>query len=88
MFVGVNDELASYKDSVWLHEELQNGYGNNPKPVVYYKEYDAGHYTFIVGKDMSYMDDVVELLAKYNIVSDSDKDSEKKFYGRNDFFEK
>jgi len=37
---------------------------------------------------MSYMDDVVELLAKYNIVSESDKDSEKKFYGRDDFFEK
>ena len=58
MYVGIYDELVSYKDSEWLYDQLQSGYGDNPKPVIFYKQLDAGHYTFMVGKDMSYMDEV------------------------------
>ena len=37
MFIGFNDELVSFEDSHWLYNELQNGYGDNHKPVIFYK---------------------------------------------------
>ena len=34
--------------------------------VVYYEELEAGHSTFMVGKDMSYLKKVITLLKQYN----------------------
>jgi len=34
--------------------------------LVHYQELEAGHTTFMVGKDMSYLNKVVELIEKYN----------------------
>lgn len=34
--------------------------------VIHYEELEAGHTTFMVGKDMSYLKKVITLLKKYN----------------------
>ena len=74
MFTGTFDELVSHQDSQWLYKELQSGYGDNPKPVLFSKDLHAGHYTFMVGKDMSYMDDVSKLIGKYNVANVANED--------------
>jgi hypothetical protein len=58
MFVGNVDKLADPQDALWAYKEIGT-------PVVFYKEYDAGHLTFMIGKDMSYFNDVMALLAQY-----------------------
>lgn len=59
MFVGDKDELADVADNQWAKTQLQNS-------LVYYKEYNLGHLTFMVANDMSYFQDVLQVLAKYN----------------------
>ena len=58
MFVGNVDKLADPEDALWAYKEIGT-------PVVFYKEYNAGHLTFMIGKDMSYFNDVMALLAQY-----------------------
>jgi hypothetical protein len=52
--------LSCPKDVEWLANEL------NKDVVVYYKEYELGHDSFIIGKDMSYMNDVINTINKYS----------------------
>ena len=52
MFVGLKDELGDPKDAEKTRSLM------NPKSLIYYQELNAGHETFIVGKDMSYFDTV------------------------------
>ena len=35
--------------------------------MVSYKEVEAGHKTFLIGKEMSYLDDVFDLLKQYHL---------------------
>lgn len=58
MMVGKSDLLGSVEDNRWLKEQL----GNN---IVFYKEYDYGCSSFYIAKDMSYLDEVADLLYKY-----------------------
>ena len=58
MLVGTSDSLADTKDNHWAHDKMKND-------VVFYKEYNLGHLSFMVAKDMSYFNDVKALLAKY-----------------------
>lgn len=56
---GNEDRLANPKDVEWLKEEL----GDN---CIYSKVYDGmGHSTFMVAKDMSWFNDVIELIDMY-----------------------
>ena len=56
MFTGLDDILADLTDSRWTRDTI----GDN---IVYYEEINAGHMTFLVGKDMSYWtEDVMHLL--------------------------
>ena len=62
MFVGTKDDLGDVVDAKWTAALL-----NHSGPaIVHYQELEAGHTTFMVGKDMSYLNKVVELLEKYN----------------------
>lgn len=51
MFVGSKDDLGDTIDARWARDEITVG-GNAMK---FYKEYEAGHASFMVGKDMSYL---------------------------------
>lgn len=58
MIVGKYDLLGDVDDNRWLRDQL----GSN---VVYYKEYEQGHASFYFAKDMSYLDDIVNLINTY-----------------------
>ena len=59
MFIGSKDELATMEDNRWVKSQVET--------VVMYKEYDFGHMSFLVGKDMTYFtEDVMSLLQKYH----------------------
>ena len=60
MFTGKDDILADLTDSRWTRDTI----GDN---IVHYEEIDAGHFTFLLGKDMSYWTrDVMDLLQHYH----------------------
>ena len=59
LLVGKQDTLADEDDVNWLQKQLGD-------KVVFRKDYnDFDHFSFQVGKDMSYTQDVVDLLKKY-----------------------
>lgn len=58
MFVGANDDLADATDAKWA-------YSNIPT-VTYYEEIPGGHASFIVGKNYTFFDTVLNLMSKYN----------------------
>ena len=58
-FVGTVDNLATVEDNRWLHQQL----GANS---VFYKEYEFGHMAFMLAQDMSYFDDVLELISLHS----------------------
>jgi hypothetical protein len=64
MFVGRHDKMSTVNDS---HKTLAtlNGYFGS-FPVVHFEERDGGLESFLVGKDMSYMEKVVDLIHQYN----------------------
>jgi hypothetical protein len=65
MFVGAKDELADAIDNEWAKTQL--------KTLTYYQEYPLGHLTFMVGKDMSYFNDVLKIINKYHPAISSSK---------------
>jgi hypothetical protein len=61
MFVGKQDPLSSPAVGQWTNSQVKN--------TVYYKDLDNwDHSSFSVGKDMSYFEDVLSLMSKYNPV--------------------
>jgi len=60
MFTGKEDILADLTDSRWTRDRI----GDN---IVHYEEIEAGHLTFMVGKDMTYFTEgVMNLLQQYH----------------------
>jgi len=60
---GALDGLATPADVAWLSETLGD-------KVVFQKQYHADHFTFAIGKDMSFFsEDAVAQLHKYNPVT-------------------
>ena len=60
MFTGSEDPLADITDSRWTRDQI----GDN---IVHYEEVEAGHLTFLVGKDMTYFTTgVMDLLKQYH----------------------
>ena len=55
---GTLDLIADLQDVQWVEDQL----GEN---IVESLTYDYGHMSFMVAKDMSYMDDVLRLMAEY-----------------------
>lgn len=58
MFCGKYDKFSPVEDSEWVKSQI------NP---AFYKMYEShGHISFLIGKDMSYLDDVQKLLKEYS----------------------
>lgn len=57
MFVGNNDILADLTDASQTRSELTGA------KKVWWKQYKAGHCSFMWSKDMSHMDDVLQILS-------------------------
>ena len=60
LFVGTNDQISDVEDSRKLKDVLGS--------VISYQEVEYDHLSFLIGKDMSYFDDVLSLIQKYNPV--------------------
>ena len=50
MFVGTADDLGDTIDAEWAKDTINSG-GN---ALVLYKEFPAGHSSFLIGKNMTY----------------------------------
>ena len=60
LFSGSLDRLASPEDVAWTKEQI----GDN---VVFAKEYELDHFSFVIAKDMSYFtNDVMNVINQYN----------------------
>ena len=58
MFVGSLDKLATVEDNRLLREQLEVGTN-----VVFYREYELGHLSFVLARDMTWFkEDVVRIL--------------------------
>ena len=62
MFVGNEDDLGDTTDARWARDEINAG----GTALAFYTEIQGGHATFMVGKDMSYMDNVLSIVSKHN----------------------
>jgi len=62
MFAGTEDDLGDLTDARWSRGQIEAG----GKALVHYEEVKAGHSTFMVGKDMYYFKNVMELVHYYN----------------------
>ena len=60
MFGGTEDDLGDPSDVNWAKGQM------NSKALVHFEEVKAGHSTFMVAKDGSYMNTVLSLVEKYN----------------------
>jgi hypothetical protein len=59
MASGVGDLLADIRDVRRLHNELKN-------EIVFYREYDFGHLTFLVSENMDWLrNDIMNEVKKY-----------------------
>lgn len=55
MFVGTADDLGDTTDAEWARDQI-NSAGN---ALVHYNEFPAGHSSFLIGKNMSYFEEVI-----------------------------
>ena len=59
MFVGKNDYLGPPEMGKWTRDQINS--------TVHYQEIDQwDHWSFTAGKNMSYFEDVLALMSKYN----------------------
>jgi len=67
LFVAKNDLIADLTDCQWIRDSL------NQDTLVHYKEYQGGHVSLILGKDMTpFSVDAMDLIKKYNPISTQD----------------
>jgi len=60
LFVGLQDKFATPENSQWLKMQIKSA-------NVFYKELaNTAHSSFLLGKNMDYLYDVVDLLNHYN----------------------
>jgi lysosomal acid lipase/cholesteryl ester hydrolase len=67
-FTGSSDKLGDVTDNKWLSKQIKD-------VLVFDKTYDYGHLTFFIGKDLSWLDDALDILQKYpaeekNVIED------------------
>ena len=58
MFVGESDDLGDPTDNRWARDQLYAA-GHS---LIHYEEMKAGHTSFLVGRDMSFVDRMVDLI--------------------------
>ena len=67
IFAGTHDIIADQTDAHWLRDELQTD------TIVHYEDVEAGHLTFLVGKDMTYFSEgVMGVLNQYHPLSSTE----------------
>ena len=67
IFASKNDLLSDISDQRWARDQLLDGdLLNESETLIYYKEYEYGHYSFMVAKDMQYLTHVKQLLEEFN----------------------
>jgi hypothetical protein len=59
MFVGKADDFGDTTDAEWARDQIH---------PVWYSEFPAGHASFMIGKNMTYVDDMLSIMSKYNPV--------------------
>ena len=62
MFVGTADDLGDPTDAEWARDQIKQA----GSQLVHYEEFAAGHASFLIGKDMSYFDRVLDLVHTYS----------------------
>lgn len=67
MFVGAEDDLGDETDTRWARDTINSG-GNK---VVHYEEMAGGHASFLIGKDMSWVERAKTLISKYNPIGEN-----------------
>ena len=68
IFASKFDLLTEITDQRWTRDQILNGEKeNDSNTLVYYNEWDYGHYSFMVAEDMSYLDHVKQLLKTFNL---------------------
>ena len=58
VIAGTLDRLAPIEDSKWLRDQLRNN-------VIFYKEYELGHTSFLIAKDMSFINDTITVIKSH-----------------------
>ena len=67
IFAGTHDTIADQTDAHWIRDTLKQ------EVLAHYEDIEAGHLTFMVGKDMTYWTDgVMGLLGKYHPLPSSE----------------
>ena len=60
LFVGLQDKFATPENSQWVKQQIESS-------NVFYKELsNTAHSSFLIGKNMDYLYDVLDLLGNYN----------------------
>ena len=57
IIAGTLDRLAPIEDSQWLRDQFESN-------VIFYKEYELGHTSFLIAKDMSFINDTIDVLKR------------------------
>ena len=71
IFAGIHDTIADMEDALWIKDTLK------PEVLVDFEQIEAGHLTFMVGKDMTYWStNVMGLLAQYHPIPGTEEVSE------------
>ena len=74
MFASKNDLLSDLYDQRWTRDQILDGeLLNESETLVYYKEYDYGHYSFMIANDMQYLTHVKQLLSTFNKANKREK---------------
>lgn len=58
LFAGTEDDLGDLTDVRWAREQIQS----SSKAMIHYEEVKAGHASFMIGKDMYYFKNVMDLI--------------------------
>lgn len=60
IFAGLSDLLVEPNDTQWIKDQLY-------EDLVYYKEFNLGHMSYLTAKDMSYFsENVIDLVKAYH----------------------
>ena len=68
-FVGEKDTVVPLKGSRWLYEFFASR-GEIKNPVIHYQEMNGEHMSFVMGKNMTYFEKVLELVNDINSSKD------------------
>ena len=66
MYVGKEDQIVDVDSNRWVRDQI--------KSVVHYEELNHDHFSFQLAEDMSYFEDVVDMIHDHNPVSEENRE--------------